>query len=82
MQEDDAGRKEVKEEGAGVRKRKLNHRQNKVLNLGLDQITNLYTAWMGPLVRVTYSGLSQSIFRLDRLKSSSCDCPAKIPVDV
>jgi hypothetical protein len=41
----------------------------------------LYTAWMGPLVRVTYSGLTQSVFRLDRMKSSSCDCPAKIPVD-
>jgi hypothetical protein len=33
-------------------------------------------------VRVTYSGLTQSVFILDRVKSSSCDCPAKIPVDV
>jgi hypothetical protein len=32
-------------------------------------------------VRVTYSGLTQSVFILDRVKSSSCDCPAKIPVD-
>jgi hypothetical protein len=38
---------------------------------------NLYT-----LVRVTYSGLTQSVFRLDRVKSSSCDCPAKISVDI
>ncbi len=36
---------------------------------------------MGPFVRVTYSGLTQSVFRLDRVKSSSCDLPAKIPVD-
>jgi hypothetical protein len=36
---------------------------------------------MGPLVRVIYSGLIQSVFRLDRVKSSSCDCPEKIPVD-
>jgi hypothetical protein len=37
---------------------------------------------MGPLVRVTYRGLSQSVFRLDRVKSSSCDCPEMISVDV
>ena len=36
---------------------------------------------MGPLVRVTYIGLTQLVFRLDRVKSSSCDCPEKIPVD-
>jgi hypothetical protein len=39
MQEDDAGSKEVKEEGAGRRKWKLKHRQCKVLILDLDQIT-------------------------------------------
>jgi hypothetical protein len=39
MQEDDARRKEVKEEEAGSRKWKLKHRQHKVLTLGLDQIT-------------------------------------------
>jgi hypothetical protein len=33
-------------------------------------------------VRVTYSGLTQSVFRLDRVKSSSCDGPEKIPMDV
>jgi hypothetical protein len=33
-------------------------------------------------VRVKYSGLTQSVFRVDRVKSSSCDCPAEIPVDV
>jgi hypothetical protein len=32
-------------------------------------------------VRVTYSGLTQSVLRLDRLNSSSCDCPENIPVD-
>jgi hypothetical protein len=53
-----------------------------VSTLDLDQSTNLYTAWMGPLVRVMYSGLTQSVFILDRVKSSSCDCPAKISVDV
>jgi hypothetical protein len=37
---------------------------------------------MGPLVRVTYSGLNQSVFILDRVKSSSCDCPEKIHVTV
>jgi hypothetical protein len=31
-------------------------------------------------VRVTYSSLTQSVFILDRVKSSSCDCPEKIPV--
>jgi hypothetical protein len=36
-------------------------------------------AWMGALVRVTYSGLTQSVFRLDRVKSSSFDLPAKFP---
>jgi hypothetical protein len=42
---------------------------------------SLYTTWMGPLVRVTYRDLTQTLFRLDRVKSSCCDCPAKIPVD-
>jgi hypothetical protein len=37
--------------------------------------------WAPPLVRVMYSGLTEISFRLDRVKSSSCDCPAKIPVD-
>jgi hypothetical protein len=37
---------------------------------------------MGPLVRVTYSGLTQSVFILDRMKSISCDCPEKVPVDM
>jgi hypothetical protein len=44
------------------------------------RLPNFYTASMGPLVRVMYRGLTQSVFRLDRVKSSSCDCPAKIPV--
>jgi hypothetical protein len=46
-----------------------------------NRLPNLYIAWMGPLVRVTYRGLTQSVFILDRVKSSSWDCPAKIPVD-
>jgi hypothetical protein len=33
-------------------------------------------------VRVMYSELTQRVFRLNRVKSSSCDCPAKIPVDL
>jgi hypothetical protein len=37
---------------------------------------------MGPLVRVMCSGLTQSVFILDRVKSSSYDCPEKIPVEV
>jgi hypothetical protein len=32
-------------------------------------------------VGVTYSGLNQSVFGLDRVNSSSCECPGKIPVD-
>jgi hypothetical protein len=52
-----------------------------VLTLSLDQITNFFTAWIGPLVRVTYSGLIQSVFILDRVRSGSCDCPERIPVD-
>jgi hypothetical protein len=32
-------------------------------------------------VRVMYSGLTQRVFRLDRVKSNSCDCPEKIAVD-
>jgi hypothetical protein len=39
MQEDDAGRKEVNKEETGRRKWKLKHRQCRMLNLGLDQIT-------------------------------------------
>jgi hypothetical protein len=79
MQEDVARRKEVKGEEAGSRKWKLKHRH---FHLWVwNRLPNLYTAWMGPLVRVTYRGLTQSVFILDRVKSSSCDFPAKIPVD-
>jgi hypothetical protein len=81
MQKDDAGRKKVKEEGAGRRKWKLKHKQCRLSTLGLDQITKFVYCWMRPLVRVMYSGLTQRVFILDRVKSSSCDCPAKIPVD-
>jgi hypothetical protein len=54
-----------------------------VLTLGLDQITKFIYCLDGyPLVMVTYSGLTQSVFILDRVKSSSCDCPSKIHVAV
>jgi hypothetical protein len=69
MQEDDAARKKVKEEYSGRRK------------WVWTRLPNLYTACMGPLVRVTHNGLTQSVFILYRVKSSSCDCPEKIPVD-
>jgi hypothetical protein len=52
-----------------------------VLTLGLDQITKFIYHLDGPLMRVTYSGLTQRLFRLDRMKSSPCDIPAKIPVE-
>jgi hypothetical protein len=70
----------VKEEDAGRRKWKLKHRQCQLWVW--TRLPNLYTAWMGPLVRVTYSGLTQNVFRLDRVKFSSCDCPEKIHVSV
>jgi hypothetical protein len=63
MQEDVAERKEVKEEGAGRRKWKLKNRQCYLWVW--TRLPNLYTAWMGPLVRVMYSGLTQSVFGLD-----------------
>jgi hypothetical protein len=49
MQEDVAGRKEVKEEEAGSRKWKLKYRQYKVLTLALDQITKFIYHLDGPL---------------------------------
>jgi hypothetical protein len=36
---------------------------------------------MGPLVRVMYSGLTQSVFSLDRVKYSSFECLEKFPKD-
>jgi hypothetical protein len=50
MQEDLAGRKEVKEEEAGNRKWKLNHRQSRMLTLGLYQSTKFVYCLDGPLV--------------------------------
>jgi hypothetical protein len=58
MQEDVARRKEVKEEGAGRRKWKLNTDSINSSIWVWTRLPNLYTAWMGPLVRVTYSGLT------------------------
>jgi hypothetical protein len=55
-----------------------------VLTLGLDQITKFIYRLDGSLDEgnVTYSGLTLSVFILDRVNSISCDCPAKIPVEV
>jgi hypothetical protein len=41
MQEDDAGRKEVKEKEAGSRKQEVENQAHTVLTLGLDQITKI-----------------------------------------
>jgi hypothetical protein len=41
--------------------------------MGLDQITNLYTSIIDPLVSVIYNVLTQSLFRLESVKSSSCE---------
>jgi hypothetical protein len=49
MQEDDAGRKEVKEDDPGRRKWKLKHRQCQQLTLGLNQITKFVYRLDGPL---------------------------------
>jgi hypothetical protein len=78
MQEDVTRRKEVKEEEEGSGNSSIDS-VNSGSGLGLP---NLYTTWMDPLVRVACSGLNQRLFRLDRVKYSSCDCPAKIPVNV
>jgi hypothetical protein len=48
---------------------------------GPDYLIYLLPGW-APLVRITFSVLTQSVIRLYRVKSSSCDCPAKIHVDV
>jgi hypothetical protein len=76
-QEDVARRNQVKEkeEGSGSS-------STDSANSFWTRLPNLCTAWMGPLVRVTYSGLTQSVLRLGRVKPSSCDCPGKIHVDV
>jgi hypothetical protein len=47
MQEDDAGRKEVKEERC--RKKEVETQAQTVLTLGLDQITNFVYRLDGPL---------------------------------
>jgi hypothetical protein len=49
MQEDVSGRKEVEEEETGRRKWKLNHRQCRLLILGLEQITKFVFHLDGPL---------------------------------
>jgi hypothetical protein len=49
MQEDDSRRKKVKEEEVGSKKWKLKHRQCRLLNLGLDQITKFVYRLDGPL---------------------------------
>jgi hypothetical protein len=54
-QEDDVRRKEVKEEEAGN-----GNPGRGIFNYGLDQITKFVH-----LLRVTYSGLTQSVFMID-----------------
>jgi hypothetical protein len=49
MQENVAGRKEVKEEEAARRKWRLKHRQCRLLTLGLYQITKFVYRLNGPL---------------------------------
>jgi hypothetical protein len=49
MQKDDAGRKEVKEEEAGSRKKEVETQSQTVLTLGLDQITKFVYRLDGPL---------------------------------
>jgi hypothetical protein len=39
-------------------------------------------AWMSPLARLPYCGLTQILFRMDRVKFSSCDYQVKILVAV
>jgi hypothetical protein len=54
-----------------------------VLTLGLDRINKFVYRLDGPLGEgVMYSSITQNVFRLDKVKSSSFDCPSKIPVDV
>jgi hypothetical protein len=67
-------------EGRRVRNGKLKYRES--LLCVWTRLPNLYTTWMGPLVGVTYIGLTQSVFRLDRVKSNSCDFPERIHADV
>jgi hypothetical protein len=49
MQDDDAGRKEVKEEGARNKKKEVETQAQTVLTLGLDQITKFVYRLDGPL---------------------------------
>jgi hypothetical protein len=44
--------------------------------------TDSVNSWSGPDYQICYCGLSQNVFRLNRVKSSSCDCPENIPVDM
>jgi hypothetical protein len=69
-------------EGTSGRKKEVETQAQTVLTLGLDQITKFVYCLDGPLGEVPYSGLTQSVVILDRVKSSSCDCPANITVDV
>jgi hypothetical protein len=71
--------KEVKEEEAGS-----GNSSTYSVNYGIDQITKLIYHLdrpLGEVVRATDSGLTQRKFRLDRVNSSSCDCPEKTYVD-
>jgi hypothetical protein len=75
-QEDVAIRKEVKKKEAGS-----GNSSTDSVNSGSEpDYQNVIL--LGPLMRVTYNGLTQSVFILDRVKSISYDCPEKISVDV
>jgi hypothetical protein len=78
-------RRYLKDQGSEERRSRKQEAETQaqtVINLWIwTRLPNLYTAWLGTLMRVTYSGLTQSVFRLDRVKSSSFDCQEKIPVD-
>jgi hypothetical protein len=78
MQEGVEMGKEVKDEYQGSGKSSTDSVNS---GYGADYQIYIHTTWMGPLVRVRYSSLTQSGFRLDRVKSSSCDFAEKIPVD-
>jgi hypothetical protein len=49
--------------------------------LSLDQVTKFMHYLVEPLSEVMHSRLAQSVIRLDRVKSSSCDLSATFSVD-
>jgi hypothetical protein len=70
-----------KKEKDVARKKEVTNQAQTVLKMGLDQIIKFIHCYDGPLMRVTYSSLTQRVFIMDTVKYSSCDCPTKIYVD-